>query len=303
MGIVDVGSMAEFDALLSRAGPRVVVVDFFATWCGPCRAVAPQVEQLSRKYADVGLFAKVDVDRAKDVARHCAVRAMPTFHVYSKGRRVEEVVGANIGRVESAIQSYAPRTVAFEGAGRRLGGATTQASPDSGANMVQPSKPKALVAKERPSRAPAKKPVEPDQALLQQLLELGFGKAHSEAALTATGNESLGSAVDHLASITDQDNEVESTDVKPRGTPDSASLSGKLLLRMPDGINMELPVNASDSIGKVWEEIAEQRPEVARQGFKLLSQYPRKTYTQEDSTRLLGEEQLVPRGQLKVELI
>eukprot|EP00189_Rhodosorus_marinus_P009921 CAMPEP_0184742214 /NCGR_PEP_ID=MMETSP0315-20130426/5220_1 /TAXON_ID=101924 /ORGANISM="Rhodosorus marinus, Strain UTEX LB 2760" /LENGTH=225 /DNA_ID=CAMNT_0027212965 /DNA_START=165 /DNA_END=842 /DNA_ORIENTATION=- len=224
MGIVDVGSMAEFDALLSRAGPRVVVVDFFATWCGPCRAVAPQVEQLSRKYADVGLFAKVDVDRAKDVARHCAVRAMPTFHVYSKGRRVEEVVGANIGRVESAIQSYAPRTVAFEGAGRRLGGATTQASPDSGANMVQPSKPKAPVAKERPNRAPAKKPVEPDQALLQQLLELGFGKAHSEAALTATGNESLGSAVDHLAGITDQDDEVESTDVKPRGTPDIASL-------------------------------------------------------------------------------
>mmetsp|Transcript_41331 Transcript_41331/g.162886 ORF Transcript_41331/g.162886 Transcript_41331/m.162886 type:complete len:303 (-) Transcript_41331:1651-2559(-) len=302
MGIVDVGSMAEFDALLSRAGSRVVVVDFFATWCGPCRAVAPQVEQLSRKYADVGVFAKVDVDRAKDVARHCGIRAMPTFHVYSKGRRVEEIVGANIGRVESAIQSYAPRTAAFEGAGHRLGGGTTHASPDSSANTVQPSKPKAPVAQEKPNQV--KKSVEPDQALLQQLLELGFGKAQSEAALTATGNESLGSAVDQLAATSNQDNNgVEATHPKSKANPDIASLSGKLLLRMPDGKNMEVPVNGSDSLGKIWEEIAEQRPEVARQGFKLLSQYPRKTYTQEDSTRLLGEEQLVPRGQLKVELI
>lgn len=52
-------SQADFDAQLERAGNKVVVVDFFATWCGPCRMIAPFLEETSAQFADTTVFLKV----------------------------------------------------------------------------------------------------------------------------------------------------------------------------------------------------------------------------------------------------
>ncbi|KAF4269371.1 hypothetical protein KXW98_002736 [Aspergillus fumigatus] len=88
---------------LTSSGP--VVVDFFATWCGPCRAVAPKVGELSEKYSNVR-FIQVDVDKVRSVAQEMNIRAMPTFVLYKDGQPLEKrVVGGNVRELEEMIKS------------------------------------------------------------------------------------------------------------------------------------------------------------------------------------------------------
>lgn len=64
MGVIHVDDDGRFAEALDNAGSRLVVCDFFADWCGPCRFIAPIFEQLSNKYSDA-LFLKIDVDRCR----------------------------------------------------------------------------------------------------------------------------------------------------------------------------------------------------------------------------------------------
>ncbi|KAJ3099414.1 hypothetical protein HDU97_003204 [Phlyctochytrium planicorne] len=81
---------------------KVVVVDFYATWCGPCRVIAPKVEEFSQKYTDA-VFLKVDVDEVPDVAESAGIRAMPTFQIFKDGKKIAEVVGADPVKLNAAI--------------------------------------------------------------------------------------------------------------------------------------------------------------------------------------------------------
>ena len=74
---------------------QLVVVDFFATWCGPCKAIAPRIEEMANgEFADVK-FLKVDVDECEEVALEYNISAMPTFKFIKGGKEVDELVGAN----------------------------------------------------------------------------------------------------------------------------------------------------------------------------------------------------------------
>ncbi|KAI5813318.1 thioredoxin TrxA [Pyronema omphalodes] len=97
----------DFKAKVQTPGTgRLAVVDFFATWCGPCKVIAPQLEKMSEEFKDVD-FYKVDVDENASVAGELAVRAMPTFMFFKDGQKLEdEVVGANIKAVRSAIEKH-----------------------------------------------------------------------------------------------------------------------------------------------------------------------------------------------------
>jgi len=104
MGVHNVNSKAEFDTALKAKD--VVVLDCFATWCGPCKAIAPQVVKLSEDYGDAH-FIKIDVDEVPDVAQELAIRAMPTFIVFKNGEKVAEIVGANPPALKAAVEKYA----------------------------------------------------------------------------------------------------------------------------------------------------------------------------------------------------
>lgn len=71
---------------------KKVVVDFYATWCGPCRALAPVFESVSEKVAGFK-FAKVDVDKAENLALSFGINTIPTIAIFENGSMVEKHVG------------------------------------------------------------------------------------------------------------------------------------------------------------------------------------------------------------------
>ncbi|KAK8231540.1 Cop c 2-like protein, partial [Phyllosticta capitalensis] len=83
-------------------GPELVVLDCFATWCGPCKVIAPQLVKFSEKFTSAK-FYKLDVDEVPDVAQELGIRAMPTFLLFKGGEKIGEVVGANPKALEAAI--------------------------------------------------------------------------------------------------------------------------------------------------------------------------------------------------------
>ncbi|KAL2552327.1 Thioredoxin domain-containing protein [Forsythia ovata] len=84
---------------------KLIVVDFSASWCGPCKFMEPVFNDMSSKYTDVD-FAKIDVDELSDVAKEFAVQAMPTFVLLKQGKEVERVVGAKKDELEKKILKH-----------------------------------------------------------------------------------------------------------------------------------------------------------------------------------------------------
>lgn len=83
---------ATFDEVVLKSD-KPVMVDFWAAWCGPCRMVAPVMEQLSSEYEGKAVIAKVDVDANQEFAAKYGVRNIPTVLVFKNGEVVEKQVG------------------------------------------------------------------------------------------------------------------------------------------------------------------------------------------------------------------
>lgn len=81
----------EFDELLTNAVP--IVVDFTATWCGPCRVVAPLIDQLAEEYEGRAKVVKIDLDQNKENAKKYSVRSIPAVLIFKNGKVVENLVG------------------------------------------------------------------------------------------------------------------------------------------------------------------------------------------------------------------
>lgn len=85
----------------------LVFIDFYATWCGPCRQIAPVVENLSTKQEYIKVkFLKVDVDELPEIAEREEVTSMPTFKLLKDGKVVEVSVGANATRIEEMLKRH-----------------------------------------------------------------------------------------------------------------------------------------------------------------------------------------------------
>ncbi|CAD7968305.1 unnamed protein product [Amoebophrya sp. A25] len=99
--VKQVATKDEFDATLKDN--KLVVVDFTATWCGPCQQIAPKFAELAEKYSDV-TFIKVDVDDNGDTAEACDVQCMPTFQFFKEGSQVHKIEGASVDKLVAAIE-------------------------------------------------------------------------------------------------------------------------------------------------------------------------------------------------------
>jgi len=106
MPVHHVNSKDDYSNQIKNAGDKLVVVDFFAQWCGPCKRISPFLEGLSDQMSNV-VFLKVDVDELEDVARQENITAMPTFYLYKNGSKVADLVGAAQDKLKDLIVHHA----------------------------------------------------------------------------------------------------------------------------------------------------------------------------------------------------
>jgi len=106
--IINCKSFVEEDILMSDAvkslsadsfdqtvkSQSLVLVDFWATWCGPCKIIGPVIEELAKEYAGKVTFAKVNTDENPDLASRHNIRGIPTLIFFKDGKILDQVVGA-----------------------------------------------------------------------------------------------------------------------------------------------------------------------------------------------------------------
>ena len=81
----------QFEKLINQE--KLVVVDYTATWCGPCRLVAPLIDQLAEDYQGKAEVVKVDLDQNKGNAKQYKIRSIPTVLIFKNGQEVDRIVG------------------------------------------------------------------------------------------------------------------------------------------------------------------------------------------------------------------
>lgn len=103
--VQQIKSAEEFEQAIATEG-KLVIIDFFATWCGPCKMISPMVEKFAVEYSQAAFF-KLDVDEVGTIAQKHDVTAMPTFLYFKDGKEIARVVGANPAGIKQTIAQHA----------------------------------------------------------------------------------------------------------------------------------------------------------------------------------------------------
>lgn len=256
MALVQVSSLSQFKTILQTSGRKLVVVDFYADWCGPCQQIAPFFQQLARRFGGRATFLKVDVDESQDIASFCSVSAMPTFRMYLSGKLVSEFSGGDQRRLLADIERYAPSSadVSFAGSGQKLGGVgnagpgpsdgaprapgenmrdtaaaaaarrmqAMQAPPPDSARITPEAEAK-VANEDAANEAPPPEDnsqLTVDPALLRQMVdEMEIPKNRAEKAILLTGNKGIEQAVEWYFEHVDDPDIDEPFDIKANEIP------------------------------------------------------------------------------------
>ncbi|KIW94708.1 thioredoxin [Cladophialophora bantiana CBS 173.52] len=105
--LVHIESTDQFSALLSSS--KIVVADFYADWCGPCKQIAPIFEKLAEQLSRPNqiTFAKIDTDKQQDISRSYGIRALPTFVIFKNAQAVKFIQGADREGLSNAVKDLA----------------------------------------------------------------------------------------------------------------------------------------------------------------------------------------------------
>ncbi|XP_033171201.1 thioredoxin-T [Drosophila mauritiana] len=97
----------DLDQQLTLAEDKLVVIDFYADWCGPCKIIAQKLEELAEQYSDRVVVLKVNVDKNEDITVEYKVNSMPTFVFIKGGDVLELLVGSNIDKLAKLMEEHA----------------------------------------------------------------------------------------------------------------------------------------------------------------------------------------------------
>ncbi|ESN98400.1 hypothetical protein HELRODRAFT_176860 [Helobdella robusta] len=95
----------EFKETLKSAGDKAIIIDFFTTWCGPCKAIAPKFEAMAKSHPKA-ICIKVDIDENQEVGEEYNIQSIPTFVVIQNGKEVERLNGANEAALSGLFEKY-----------------------------------------------------------------------------------------------------------------------------------------------------------------------------------------------------
>ena len=82
---------------------KIVIVDFYADWCPPCKAISPKFDALSREMLSIK-FCKVNIDNLQNIGAQYSISSIPTFIVFFKGQEVNRLVGASIQDIKRSLE-------------------------------------------------------------------------------------------------------------------------------------------------------------------------------------------------------
>merc|ERR1711988_1791182 len=103
-GLKELATKAQFDGVMSDAGDKLVVVDFTASWCPPCKRIAPVFADMATEYAEDAVLVNVDVNAT--TAEACGIQCMPTFQLFKNGKLVDKLEGASEEKLRSLINKH-----------------------------------------------------------------------------------------------------------------------------------------------------------------------------------------------------
>ncbi|KAF9573088.1 hypothetical protein EC968_009048 [Mortierella alpina] len=265
-----IGSQAELTRKLSGAGSRLVVVDFFATWCGPCKTLAPILEGLKKKHTGT-IFIKVDVDEAQDCAKQYSISSMPTILFFKNKSEVGRVIGADVGKIQSFIKTYEGGS-SFSGSGQTLGGSSASSTAA------------------RPTKGQI------DDAPYHIRLWTAFG--HFSSGIFNFCAQCLRSITTVATSaktglIGDSANKEIKTVEGPGG-------SCQIQVRMLDGSSIRGDFEPTHTLQRVRDFVQANLDArgIKAPGFTLMTNFPKTVYKDESLQQTLEEAQLTPRAQL-----
>lgn len=105
MPVTKISENEEFAPFINSSAGKLIVLDFYADWCGPCKKIAPYVEELSNTYSDNAVFAKVDIQSCETIADSFKVSGIPYFVFMRDGRIVDTLTGAKKDTLKEKIES------------------------------------------------------------------------------------------------------------------------------------------------------------------------------------------------------
>ena len=101
----EIESHEEFVDLLSEVGEGLVVVDFYATWCGPCKIIGPKFVKMQEDFPNATLV-KIDVEANEETAEEYEIESMPHFLMFLNGEKVDEMIGSNAVKLKETIEKH-----------------------------------------------------------------------------------------------------------------------------------------------------------------------------------------------------
>uniref|UniRef100_W8C101 Thioredoxin-T n=1 Tax=Ceratitis capitata TaxID=7213 RepID=W8C101_CERCA len=93
---------------------QLVVIDFFANWCGPCKIISPKLEELATQYAEKAIVLKVNVDDCEEIALEYNVTSMPTFVFIKDNHVIDVFVGGNSEKLVKNMEKYVGEPIPVE---------------------------------------------------------------------------------------------------------------------------------------------------------------------------------------------
>jgi thioredoxin 1 len=110
----NVKSRSQFDALLAENPDKPALIDFWATWCGPCKVTGPHFEAAARNMGDKVMFIKVNTEEARDLAQAFKIRSIPTLAAFWNGKVIDIHIGSSGQAGIEALANRAIKRVAKE---------------------------------------------------------------------------------------------------------------------------------------------------------------------------------------------